>query len=168
MLALWDRVERWAIGLIGAAALLICLWQIVGRYISNDLALVWGEELSIYMIVWAAFLTASALIRDDGHVRADLILRMLRPQHQRWLEVVNCSLALVFCSGLTWYGWLVTEDAWLLGERSNTVLSFPMWLYYACVPVGAALMVMRYVIRLWRYLFAFDPETMEVQSGRES
>jgi C4-dicarboxylate transporter, DctQ subunit len=168
VLAWWDRIERWAIGLIGAAALLICLWQIVGRYISNRLALPWGEELSVYVIVWAVFLTGSALIRDDGHVRADLILRMLAPERQRWLELINCTLALAFCVGLTWYGWLVTEDAWVLSEVSNTVLRFPMWLYYACLPTGAALMTVRYAIRLYRYAFAFDPATMEVQSGRES
>jgi C4-dicarboxylate transporter, DctQ subunit len=37
-----------------------------------------------------------------------------------------------------------------------------MWLYSAAVPTGAALMSGRYVIRLYRYLFAFDPATMTV------
>jgi hypothetical protein len=30
------------------------------------------------------------------------------------------------------------------------------------VPTGAALMSGRYLIRLYRYIFAFDPETMTV------
>jgi TRAP-type C4-dicarboxylate transport system permease small subunit len=37
-----------------------------------------------------------------------------------------------------------------------------MWLYSAAVPTGAMLMTTRYLIRLYRYLFAFDPETMTV------
>jgi len=37
-----------------------------------------------------------------------------------------------------------------------------MWLYSAAVPTGAMLMTARYLIRLYRYLFAFDPETMTV------
>ncbi len=37
-----------------------------------------------------------------------------------------------------------------------------MWLYSAAVPTGAALMSGRYLMRLYRYLFAFDPETMVV------
>jgi len=168
VLAWWDRIERWAIGLIGAAALLICLWQIVGRYISNELSLPWGEELSVYMIVWAAFLTASALVRDDGHVRADLLMRMLSPARQRWLEVVNCTIALVFCAGLAWYGWIVTVDAYELGEASNTMLRFPMWIYYACLPAGAVLMTLRYAARLYRFTLQFDPNQMSVHSGRES
>ena len=37
-----------------------------------------------------------------------------------------------------------------------------MWLYSAALPTGAALMSGRYLIRLYRYLFAFDPATMTV------
>jgi C4-dicarboxylate transporter DctQ subunit len=166
--AWWDRIERWAIGLIGALSLLVCLWQIIGRYISNDLALPWGEELSVYMVIWAVFLTASALVKDDGHVRADLILRVLSPASQRWFEVVNCAIAVIFCAGLTWFGYLVTWDAYDLGEASNSVLRFPLWVYYASLPVGAGLMTVRYIGRLHRYVLRFDPATMSVHSGRES
>ncbi len=167
VLRLWDTVERWIIGVLGTVALVICLWQIVGRYISNDLALVWGEELSVYVIIWGALLTASSLVRDDGHVRADLIIRLLRPERQRAIEIFNCAVAVVFCAGLAWYGWLVTYDAYDIGEKSMTSLAFPMWVYYASLPTTAVLMTVRYVIRLYEYCFAYDAETMAVQSGRE-
>lgn len=168
MLQLWDKVERWIIGILGAAALVICLWQIVGRYISTKLALAWGEELSVYVIIWAALLTASSLVREDGHVRADLIVRLLKPERQRWIEVFNCAVAVVFCAGLAWYGYLVAYDAYDIGERSMTSLGFPMWVYYASLPATAALMFLRYVIRLYRYCFRYDPQSMALQSGHES
>ena len=168
MLRYWDVLERWIIGILGAAALLICVWQIVGRYISPKLALTWGEELSVYVIIWAGLLTASQLVRNDGHVRADIILRMLKPAHQRWVEVVNCLLAIVFCAGLAWFGWKCTIDAYEIDERSMTSLAFPMWIYYASLPAAAALMTLRYIIRFYQWAFAFDPTRMEVQSGRES
>jgi C4-dicarboxylate transporter DctQ subunit len=37
-----------------------------------------------------------------------------------------------------------------------------MWIYYSALPVGGLLMTVRYVIRLVRYLFYFDPATMTV------
>lgn len=168
MLRLWDDVERWIVGILGTVALLICVWQIVGRYISNDLALAWGEELSVYVVIWAALLTGSQLVRDDGHVRADIILRLLTPSGQRWVEVVNCLLAVGFCFGMAYFGYLATMDAYEIGEKSMTSLAFPMWIYYASLPASAALMSLRYVIRLYQWSFRFDPERMEVQSGRES
>lgn len=167
MLDAWDKLERWLIGLLGAAGLLIYLTQIVGRYVTTEIDFSMGEELTVYIIIWAAFLTASLLVREDGHVRADLLLRMLRPEQQRWVEIANCAIALGFCLGLTWYGWLLSSDSFELGEVSNTALGFPLWIYYAALPVSAALMSMRYARRLWLFCFAFDPATMQVHSGRE-
>jgi TRAP-type C4-dicarboxylate transport system permease small subunit len=37
-----------------------------------------------------------------------------------------------------------------------------MWLYYAALPTGGALMSVRYLIRLHRYVFHFDPATMTI------
>lgn len=167
MLDAWDKLERWLIGLLGGLGLLIYLTQIVGRYVTTEIDFSAGEELTIYVIIWATFLTASLLVREDGHVRADLLLRMMPPERQRWFEIANCGIALGFCLALTWYGWLVVSDSYDLGERSNTVLSFPMWVYYAALPFSAALMSIRYARRLWQFCFAFDPATMEVHSGRE-
>jgi len=168
MLRLWDAAERWIIGLLGVTALAICVWQIVGRYISPRLALAWGEELSVYVIIWAALLTGSQLVRSDGHVRADIVLRMLPPRRQRAVEIVNCALAAAFCAGLAWFGWLAAWDAWEIGERSTTALAFPMWIYYAALPVAALLMTIRYLIRLFEWSFRFDPARMKVESGHES
>jgi C4-dicarboxylate transporter DctQ subunit len=58
--------------------------------------------------------------------------------------------------------WSIVETSFALDERSSSDLQFPLWLYSAAIPTGAALMSGRYLIRLYRYLFAFDPATMTV------
>jgi C4-dicarboxylate transporter DctQ subunit len=78
------------------------------------------------------------------------------------MEVTNCIAALAFCIGLAWYGCSIVATSWQLDERSSSDLQFPMWLYSAAIPTGAILMTGRYLIRLHRYLFAFNPETMTV------
>jgi C4-dicarboxylate transporter DctQ subunit len=162
MMRLWDRVEQTLVGLLGLAALGVGLWQIFGRYFASGLSSGWGDEMIVYLIIWGVMIVSSQLVRLDGHVRPDLVLRLLRPQAQRWLEVFNCLVALVFCAGLVWYGWQIVDTAWMLDERSFTGLSFPMYIYYAALPAGSALMFLRYTIRLVRYLFHFDPKTMSV------
>jgi C4-dicarboxylate transporter DctQ subunit len=37
-----------------------------------------------------------------------------------------------------------------------------MWIYYLALPVGGGLMLIRYIVRLVRYVFLFDPKTMTV------
>ena len=156
----WDRIEQTLVGLLGAAALVIGLVQVLGRYIAPAHAISWAEEVIVYLAIWAIMIVSSQLVRTDGHVRPDLVLRLLRPRTQRVLEVFNCLVALAFCIGMVWYGWQIVDTALLLDERSSTGLEFPMWLYYAALPTGGLLMAVRYVMRLIRFVFFYDPATM--------
>ena len=142
--------------------MVIAVVQVLGRYLAPRLAITWAEEVIVYIVVWAIMLIASQLVRTDGHVRPDLVLRMLRPGVQRWVEMVNCLVALGFTGGMVWFGWQVVGTALLFDQTSSTDLQFPMWIYYAALPAGGALMAIRYVIRLIRYAFFFDPGTMTV------
>lgn len=158
----WDRVERLLIGVFGACALAVGVFQVAGRYIDPRLAFPFGDEVVVYFTVWAVFIATSQLVRLDGHVRPDLVLRMLPPQGQRWVECFNCCVAIAFCAGLVWCGYQIVSDSYALGERSITGLGFPMFLYYSALLVGGFLMLCRYLIRLHRYLFRFDPATMVI------
>lgn len=159
---IWNRVERFLIGALGACALAVGTFQVIGRYLDQRFAFPFGDEVVVYATVWAVFLASSQLVRTDGHVRPDIILRLLPPQGQRWVEAFNCCVAIVFCGGLVWCGWQITAAAYGLDERSITGLEFPMWIYYGAILTGGALMLCRYVIRLGRYVFRFDPATMVI------
>jgi C4-dicarboxylate transporter DctQ subunit len=160
--AVWDRIERLLVGILGACAMAIAAIQVFGRYIAPGAAITWAEEVIVYIAVWAVMIIASQLARIDGHVRPDLVLRLLRPGVQRWVEMFNCLVAMAFTFGMLWYGWTVVGTALLLDQRSSSDLQFPLWIYYLALPTGGALMFGRYVIRLVRYAFFFDPQTMTV------
>jgi C4-dicarboxylate transporter DctQ subunit len=160
--ALWDRVERLLVGILGAAAMVIAAVQVFGRYISPAASINWAEEVIVYIAVWAVMIIASQLVRADAMVRPDLVLRLLRPKTQRWIEMFNCIVAIVFTFGMLWYGWAVVDTALLLDQRSSSDLQFPLWIYYTALPAGGALMLGRYIIRLVRYALFFDPQTMTV------
>jgi len=160
--AAWDRVERTLVGLLGGVALAIAVTQVFGRYIAPSRSINWGEEVIVYIMVWGVMLIASQLVRTDGQVRPDLVLRMLPPGVQRWVEMFNCLVAIAFTFGMVWYGWDVVGTALLLDQRSSSDLQFPIWIFYTALPAGGALMLIRYVIRLIRYALFFDARTMSV------
>jgi C4-dicarboxylate transporter, DctQ subunit len=158
----WDRIEETLVGLLGLVALLIGLLQVIGRYFDPARAISYAEEVIVYLIIWAIMIVSSQLVRRDGHVRPDLVLRLLPPRVLRWVEIFNCLVAIVFCGALIWYGWEIVDTSLLIDERSATDLQFPMWIYYLALPVGGALMLVRYIMRLVRFAFFFDPATMTV------
>ena len=161
-MAAWDWVERTLVGLLGATALAIAAIQVFGRYIDPANAITWAEEVIVYIAVWAVMIVGSQLVRNDGHVRPDLVLRIMPPGAQRWVEMGNCLVAIAFTGGMVWYGWDVVSSAILLDQRSSSDLQFPLWIYYTALPTGGGLMLLRYIIRLVRYIFFFDPQTMTV------
>lgn len=160
--SVWNWIERTLVGLLGAFAMIIAAVQVFGRYIDPANAINWAEEVIVYVAVWAIMIIASQLVRTNGMVRPDLVLRLLPARVQRWVEIFNCLVALAFTFGMIWYGWAVVGTALLLDQRSSSDLQFPIWIYYMALPTGGALMFGRYVIRLVRYLFFFDPATMTV------
>ncbi len=168
ILKAWDLVEETLVGLLGLLALLIGVWGVVSRYFVPGRSISYGEEVTVYLIVWAIMIVASQLVRRDGHVRPDLVLRMIAPRAQRWVEIGNCLLALGFSLGLAYYGWQIVETALLIDEHSSTDLQFPMWIYYLSLPTGAALMAARYLIRLLRFVFFFDASLAVTAGAHET
>jgi C4-dicarboxylate transporter DctQ subunit len=148
MMKIWNRAEQTLVGVFGLVALAFALWQIVSRYFFPRQSISYAEEVIVYLLIWAIMIVSSQLVRTDGHVRPDLVLNVVPAAVARWMEVLNCVAAIAFCGALVWYGRQVVDIALLIDERSASDLRFPMWIYYAALPVGGLLMLIRYVIRL--------------------
>jgi len=157
---IWNRIEQTLVGLLGFAALSFALWQVVSRYFFAQQSISYAEEVIVYLMIWAIMIVSSQLVRTDGHVRPDLVLNVVPPNAARWMEIFNCAAAIVFCGALVWYGRQVVEIALLIDERSSSDLRFPMWIYYAALPAGGLLMLVRYVIRLVGLVTASDHNAM--------
>jgi C4-dicarboxylate transporter DctQ subunit len=156
MMKIWDRVERTVVGVLGLAALAFALWQVLSRYFFPQQSISYAEEVIVYLVIWAIMIVSSQLVRTDGHVRPDLVLKVVPAGVARWMEVFNCIAAIAFCGGLIWYGREIVEVALLIDEHSASDLRFPMWIYYAALPAGGLLMLIRYVIRLVGLIVAPD------------
>jgi C4-dicarboxylate transporter DctQ subunit len=175
MMKIWDRVEQTLAGLLGLAALILALWQVVSRYLAPQAAISCAEEVIVYLVIWAIMIVSSQLVRSDSHVRPDLVLNIAPAWLKRWMEVFNSVAAIIFCAALVWYGLQIVATALLIDERSASDLRFPMWIYYAALPAGGALMLTRYLIRLtgllatqrWNAMLPQHPGARELPVGGE-
>lgn len=140
-------LETGATGLLALAAALLTVSESVLRYVAPMRLPDWGAEVTVYLIGWAVMLSASRLIRDRMHVSVEMLAEQLPARTQVVLHLFTCLFGVVVAGCIAWAGWMMVDFAILLGERSDSSIRFPMWAYYAAIPVGFALSAATY---LWQ------------------
>jgi TRAP-type C4-dicarboxylate transport system permease small subunit len=148
LIAAWDRLEPKLIGLLTLASLLLSFYSMVSRYIAPQYALDWTTEVVVYLITWAFFLAGARAIEGADHVKADLISNLVPERFRKYLPLFQDACAILFCVAVTIGGIQVVELSLRLGERSDSSLQLPMWIFYLSVPVAFASISFRYAVRL--------------------
>lgn len=165
LLKLWDLTEMYLVGTLAIFATGIAFYQVITRYFFN-FSPEWIEESIIYLIVWAVFIMASKLARDDQHVGADFIFQKLPPRFQQKVAIVTTGLALIFCLIIVYYGMQIVSVAFGMDERSTTRMRFPLWIAYLSVPTGCFLVSLGLIYRAYLLIVKFDDE-MFIKKGHE-
>lgn len=157
----WNRTERLIVGVLAVCATLLSFYAVIMRYFFRDPP-DWAEEVVIYMIIWAVFITASTLAEEKGHVAATLLVERFSLGTRRLLAVFNGLLAIGFCVLVSIYGYRIVGAAYVNDERSLTALRVHLWIPYLSVALGCSLVTLRYALRVYRLVYRFTPsEIME-------
>ncbi|PTX02999.1 TRAP transporter small permease [Pararhodobacter aggregans] len=134
-----DGLVGLIVALLFAAALLLSLAGVAGRYVSTALAPDWGSEVVIYLVIWAVLLSAARVLRRATHIRVDFLVDRLPAAGQRAAEFLSLLIAFALGAFLVWSGWQVVDQAMIWDERSISSLRMPLWIYYAALPASFAL-----------------------------
>jgi C4-dicarboxylate transporter DctQ subunit len=157
----WNWTEKFIVGLLAFSATCLAFYTVIMRYFFKSPP-EWGEQVIIYMIIWAVFINASTLAEERGHVAATLLVERFPMKTRRFLAVFNGLVAFGFCLLVSIYGYRIVAITYINDERSLTALRFPLWIPYLSVAAGCTLVALRYVRRVYRLLFRFDTgEIME-------
>ena len=139
------------IGVLIVVAIGVFLYGSLIRTFAPALAFDWGEEVTIYLIVWATLLSGGTLAGDRDHVSAQIVVHLFSERMRHYLQLGVDLLTLGFCGLMLWLGVQGVMFAQMLDERSASTLQAPQsWALYLALPVGMALIVVRIVLLLWR------------------
>jgi C4-dicarboxylate transporter, DctQ subunit len=133
---------------ISAIAVLVA-YEVVSRYLFG-LPTLWTQDLSIYLLLWAAFLGLAPTERAGEHIRIDLLVKTLPARAQQWLQVGTHLVVACFVLLVAWSGLETALQSYKYGRQSLSLFPVPMWIPQACVPVGMTLMAIECLRRAWR------------------
>jgi TRAP-type C4-dicarboxylate transport system permease small subunit len=143
-----EWLDALVVGGLGLAALLLASVNVLLRTFMPQAAIEWGDEVQVYLVVWAVCISFAAVTAADRHIKADLFVSMLPPGLQRAVALFGDVLGLAVSLVLGWFAYLVTYETWDFGDVSTTTLRFPLWIYQASLPLGMGVMALRYALRI--------------------
>ena len=140
-----DRGTRWFLNaaIVCAIALFMIQLAVVIASYAFALSWTWLSELVIYSFAAVFMLGAASALRDDAHVRVDILRPRFGPDGRNWIELAGTYLFLFpICVRLLTTGEQGLARSWLLyeGSRESDGLPF-LFLFKTLVPIFAVLML---------------------------
>jgi TRAP-type mannitol/chloroaromatic compound transport system permease small subunit len=141
-----DRSLDWVLRAAMLAAILLFMLQLVVVIASYALALTatWLSESVIYAFAAMFMLGAATALRDDAHVRVDILRPRFGENGRNWIELAGTYLLLFpICIRLLMAGEQGLTRSWTLFEGSRESDGLPiLFLFKTLVPVFAILLML--------------------------
>ncbi len=131
------------LGMIGLGAL-TALLRYVGRPLGLSLTSNAFLEGQWYLFSAVFLLAAAWALRENDHVRVDVLYGRLGPRGQAWIDLLGTILFLIpFCGLMLWATWPSVAESWAVREVSPDPGGLPRYPIKALVPVAFVLLLLQ-------------------------
>ncbi|MEK3886136.1 TRAP transporter small permease [Bacillus sp. FSL K6-3431] len=121
---------------------LLVFTQVVLRYLFNY-SLHWSEEVARYLIVWFIFIGSSIAVREKAHAAVDAVVIYLPSIFKKIFSILANATAMGFCIIIILSGCKAILNV-VQYDSVTPSLGIPMYIPYLAIPVGGALMLLRF------------------------
>src|SRR5580704_335398 len=111
------------IALLSSVALVIAAivlsYSVASRYFlhfSTD----WQDELSVFLIVGAVFMSSASIQARRGHVAIEAIVGLLPEGVNRVRQIAVDVASFAFCAFFAWKSWVLLDEAWTENFHSES------------------------------------------------
>jgi TRAP-type C4-dicarboxylate transport system permease small subunit len=132
----------------------------IGRYLFGKPIVGTYEFVEMYLMILIVFLSMSYVMRIKGHIRLDILIDVLPKKLQNKLNALFYIMGAIWFFIIGYFGMVNTFDAWSNNLVQTGIVTFPLWLSYIWVPLGAYLIAIRLVL-LGVDIFLTDNATKE-------
>ncbi len=141
----WMALLMVSIGAFNA----IARWA--GRRIGIDLSSNLYLELQWYLFSLIFLLGAGYALKENAHVRVDVIYGRLRARSRALVNVVGSALMLMpFCVFVLWVSWPSIRNSWVVREGSPDPSGLPRYPIKAVIIVAFVLLLAQGAVELIR------------------
>lgn len=163
------RAVSWLILAMVIIAAFNAVARYLGRYIGINLSSNAYLELQWYLFSMVFLLGAAWVLREDSHVRVDVLFSRVSARTQSLINIVGTLLLLIpFCAFVLWVSIPVVRNSWIIREGSSDPGGLPRYPLKALIIVCFALLLLQALSELIKELHRFraggapeDPQRAE-------
>jgi TRAP-type C4-dicarboxylate transport system permease small subunit len=100
------------------------------------IALIWQDEVCVFLLVGATFMAAASVQAHRGHVAIEAVSSLLSPAMNRVRLLFSDLLSFLFCAFFTWKAVELLHEAWAEGQTSHSPWGPPLWIPYSLMSLG--------------------------------
>ncbi len=133
--------------------LLICvIWQVLARWMG--ISSLFTDEAARYMFIWVGLFGAAYAHGLHRHLAVDILLRALRGNAQRRLQMILHLMIILFALMTMVYGGSMLLFNTFTNGQITPTLQIPMWIIYLSLPLSGILITFYSAYDLILLLFA--------------
>ncbi len=149
LLRWFDRVLDAMACLAGAVLVFIMAsvgLEVIMRYFFNR-PLMWVTEVTECLLLYITFLGSAWLLREEGHVRMDILLNRLGTRAKAILGIFSSLIGVFVSATIMIYGLAVTWNYFQRGIYTPTAMEIPLYAILLVIPVGSLMLLLQFLRR---------------------
>ncbi len=133
-----ETVEKIFLGITVAIMVIVMIYQVILRYCFSA-ANSWSEELARYLFIYDVMVAAAIATRKNSHLQVDFLINLLKPRLKNIFTIAATAVGIIFLVFLFNYSLTLCQTA---ASNISAGLKISMSIPYACMPIGAVLMIL--------------------------
>jgi TRAP-type transport system small permease protein len=126
------------------------------RYVFNS-PLQWGSELSALILLIVFFASFPQVTRSQGHIRIDMLYRLMRPMAKRMSDALTGLSGLTFSLLLTYQSLKSVIEMYRWQERAE-MIDLPYWPFVSFVGLCGLIVSFQFAVQIAKALNPHSPE----------
>lgn len=110
----------------------------------------WTTETAAFIILFLSFLSAGYILKQDLHVRMDLIYDALKSKNKNILDILASFFSMIVCAIVVWRGTIVTIELFSQKTLTLTTMQVVQWPFMAVIPIGMFFFLIEYMRKFIR------------------
>lgn len=131
-----EKIEKLFLAVTVAIMIIVITYQVILRYVFSA-SNAWSEELARYLFIYDVMVAAAIATRRNSHLQVDAFIGILKTK--AIYTVIATIVGIVFLAFLFCYSVVLCQAA---AVNVSAGLKIPMSVPYACMPIGAVLMIL--------------------------